>query len=206
MGTRVGVDCKLLHLGDPGAAADEDDLVNAVEQQLDLDAHLVLAAEYALGALALAAELALRMCVIGNVPVVVALDELDEVFHDALVEVLATEVCVAVHGGDLEQTVIDGPDTDVEHAITNAIRECGRGGLVEDEIHGRHGDNGVGDLLPEVVLRRLLHLDEHHGADLLGAEQLHGAVLHINTNMRHPTLVNDGEWQQLHVGLHPLAH
>ena len=53
----------------------------------------MLVAEHALGALAIAAELPQRARV-SDVP----LDELDEMVHDALVEVLAAEVGVAICG------------------------------------------------------------------------------------------------------------
>jgi hypothetical protein len=78
--------------------------VDAVEECLDLDAHLVLAAHHAL---ALAAQLPQRAAVAGDVTAVLALDQPDEVVHDALVEVLASEVGVAVGGEHLEDTIVD---------------------------------------------------------------------------------------------------
>ena len=64
---------------------------------------LVLAGEGALGALDLAAQLGARADVVADVHAVLPLHDLHEVLHDAVVEVLASQVRVARRGDDLAQ-------------------------------------------------------------------------------------------------------
>nr|CAB3498476.1 unnamed protein product [Digitaria exilis] len=106
------VHVELLELG-PGERLGE---VDPIEQRLDLDPHLVLAAERALGALALAPQLPERASILADVPAMLAPDELDEVLHDALVEVLAAEVGVAGGGEHLEHAVVEAEHAHVERA------------------------------------------------------------------------------------------
>ncbi len=67
-------------------------------------AHLVLGGEGALGALGLAAQLLQGTVVLTDVHLVLLLDELDEVVHDAVVKVLASQVRVAARRNDLRSS------------------------------------------------------------------------------------------------------
>mmetsp|Transcript_6588 Transcript_6588/g.17841 ORF Transcript_6588/g.17841 Transcript_6588/m.17841 type:complete len:707 (-) Transcript_6588:24-2144(-) len=188
--------------------------VDTLEERVDLDGGLRGGGEGALGALARGAEAAEGAGVAGDVLLVLALEFLDEVVHEALVKVLTAEVGVTRGGLDLEDALLDGEEGDVkgtaaevkdEHValraavlvlLVEAVRDRRRGGLVDDAhavdtrdhrgILGRlalgivevrrDGDDSVLDLLAEVRLGDLLHLDEDHRGDLLGAELLLFAV------------------------------
>ena len=125
----------------------------------------------------------------------------DQLVDDALVPVVATEVVVAAGGldlddalADLEQGHVEGAAAEVEDedgllllALVEAVRERGRGRLVDDaqdvearDLAGllgglalgvvevrRDGDDRVGDRLAEVGLGVALELLQDERADLL---------------------------------------
>merc|ERR1719282_1489438 len=66
---------------------------------------------------------------------------------------------------------------------------------------GWHGNDSVVDGAAEVGLRGLPHLGKDHGGDLLGGEIL-GLALEVDLNDRLASLLDDLEWEVLHVGLH----
>merc|ERR1719460_2254514 len=81
--------------------------VLAVVEGLDLKAGLVCRRERALRLLDLLAKLLQRTLVLGHVFAALLVEDLDEMLHDALVEVLASQVRVAVGRDDLEDAVVD---------------------------------------------------------------------------------------------------
>ena len=184
----------------------------------------MLVREGALDALDLPPQLLDRALVAGNVVAVLLLDHLDEVLHDALVEVLAAQMRVAVRREHLEDAVVDREERDVEGAATkvkdqdvllalllvHAVGDGRRGGLVDDALHRHAADRAR-------VLRRLalrvvevgrhrddgvLHLAAQEG---LGRgphlREDHGADLLRREDLLLPTFKDD-----LHVGLVVLGH
>merc|ERR1719387_3241599 len=217
-----------LDLGDAGGAANEHDLVNlgllhlgVVHDLLDggeglleeVDAQLLEAragerlreVDAVEEALDLEADLVLR-----RERALGALDLAAELLDGTLVlrrvgAVLALE--------DLEQVL--------DHAVVEAVRDRGRGRLVDDAHHvqardgagvlgrlalgvvevGRDSHHGVLDLLAKEGLGGLLHLDEDHGGDLLGGEGL-GLARGLNLDVRLAVVGHHLERPELHVVLH----
>ena len=78
---------------------------------------------------------------------VLALELLDEVVDEAVIEVLTTKVSVTSGGLDLEDTLLDGQERDIESTsaeiededvalagglLVKTVRDSGRSGLVDD--------------------------------------------------------------------------
>merc|ERR1719244_2393696 len=69
---------------------------------------------------------------------------------------------------------------------------------------GGNSNNGVSDLLAKVSFGSLLHLYENHGGDLLGSEHLL-SLRSLDLDVRFAALVDDLEWEELHVVLDGLV-
>ena len=112
---------------------------------------------------------------------------------------------VALGGGLLVEAVGDGSGgglvDDTQHIQTrDRTRVLGRGALRVVEVGG-NGDHRIVDLLAKVGLGNLLHLDEHHGGDLLGEELLLlTLVVHLDARAV-AVLGEDTEGEVLEVGL-----
>mmetsp|Transcript_9006 Transcript_9006/g.21102 ORF Transcript_9006/g.21102 Transcript_9006/m.21102 type:complete len:234 (-) Transcript_9006:4-705(-) len=127
--------------------------------------------------------------------------------------------------GHVEGAATEIEDEDVALAVSllvKTVRDGGSSGLVDDaehveagddtsvlggltlrvvEVRG-HGHDSVVDLLGEVCLGDLLHLEEHEGRNLLGHEGLGlTLVVDLDGGLR-GTLVDDLERPVLHVLLH----
>ena len=144
-----------------------------------------------------------RLAIAAQVDALILLELVREPVDDAAVVVVATEVGVTVGGLHLEDAFAHLEDRDVERPTTEvededllvlllleAVRERGRGGLVDDaqdveardlagvlgrlalsvvEVRG-NGDHRVGDLLAEIRLGVGLELLQDHRGDLLGVK------------------------------------
>merc|ERR1719506_1670076 len=174
--------------------------VLAVVEGLDLQASLVRRRERALRLLDFLAQLLQRPLVLGHVLAGLLVEDLDEMLHDALVEVLASQVRVAVGRHNLENAVVNGQQRHVERAAAEVVDEdVLLGLLVETVRNGRGGglvDNPknleAGDR--SGVLRRLaLRIVEvrRHGDDRmlhLLAEVVLSGLLHLREHHRRDLL------------------
>merc|ERR1719420_1992130 len=116
------------------STGDGGEEVDAFVQRVDLDGGLRGRGEGALGALAGGAEAAERAGVGGYVFLVLALELLDKVVHETVVEVLASQVGVAGGCLHLKDAVLNGEEGDVEGATSQVEDEhvlLGAGALVE---------------------------------------------------------------------------
>merc|ERR1719401_2287495 len=170
--------------------------VDAVVKSLDLEPGLVRGAQRTLGLLHLTAQLLDRTLVLGHVLVVLLLEDLHEVLHHTLIEILAAQVGVAVGGHNLEHAVVDGQQRDIEGAaaqvvdqdvflglLVEAVGDGGRRGLVDDaeHIHAGDGASVLGGLALGIVeVRR----DGDHGVLHLLAEVVLGNFPHLRQNHR----------------------
>ena len=154
---------------------------------------------------------------------------------ESVVEILSSQVGVTSGGLDLEDTLLNGQEGDIESSTSEIEDENvaltldllvetvsnGRGGWLVDDAKdvesgdktgilggltlgvvevGWDGDNGVVDGSSQVCLSGLAHLDQDHGGDLLWGELL-DLSLELNLDDWLSGLVNDLEWEVLHVGL-----
>mmetsp|Transcript_12794 Transcript_12794/g.36606 ORF Transcript_12794/g.36606 Transcript_12794/m.36606 type:complete len:609 (-) Transcript_12794:160-1986(-) len=141
--------------------------VLAVDEGLDLHADLMLGRERPLGALGLAPQLLQRLGFLGDVLVVLLLDELDEVLHDALVKVGSSQVGISGRGHNLKDSRVNRQDRHVERAasqiehqdvlllvlLVESVRDGSGSGLIDDPQDVEPGDRSsvLGGLTLRVV-------------------------------------------------------
>jgi len=142
--------------------------VNTLEEGVDLDGGLSSRGEGTLSTLASSAKTAESTSVGGQVLLVLALELVDEVVDETVVEVLTTQVSVTSSGLDLEDTLLDGQEGNIEGTTTQiededvaltllllvkTIGNGGSSGLVDDTEDVQTGnETGVlGSLTLRVV-------------------------------------------------------
>ncbi|PKS06781.1 hypothetical protein jhhlp_006855 [Lomentospora prolificans] len=121
--------------------------VDTLEERVDLDGGLGRRRESTLGTLASSAKTTEGTSVGGEVLLVLALELVDEVLHQAVVHIFTTKMSVTSGSLDLEDTVLDGEEGDIESTTTKiededvaltlvllveTVGNGGRGGLVND--------------------------------------------------------------------------
>ena len=128
--------------------------VGALEEGLDFDASAHLGRESTLGLFDLTLQLTHGLEVLGDVDVVLLVVGLDKVVDNSLIEVLTTEMGVTGSSLDLEDTVVDSQDGNIESTTTEivdddlaflvglvqTVGEGGGGGLVDDTENVETGD------------------------------------------------------------------
>ena len=123
--------------------------IDSVEQLGDLNLDGVLLRQSSLANLNFLSELLKGSLVGADVLALLLLEDLDEVVHDALVEVLSSQMSVSVSRKDLKDAVVDSQNGDIEStttkvkdqdvlfgtALVQTIRDGGGSGLVEHTDH-----------------------------------------------------------------------
>ena len=95
--------------------------VIAILEGLDFDAGRLLAGESTLGLLDFTLELSESAEVLGNVGTGLLLVQLDEVLHDALIEIFTTKMSVTSGSQNLENAVVDREEGDIESSTTEIV-------------------------------------------------------------------------------------
>merc|ERR1719506_1622260 len=113
--------------------------VLAIEEGLDLQAGLVRRRERALGLLDFLAQLLQRTLVLGHILAGLLVEDLDEMLHDALVEVLASQVRVAVGRHNLEDAVVNREQRHIECATAKVVDEDVLLGLLVETVRNSRG-------------------------------------------------------------------
>lgn len=209
--------------------------VNTLIEGVDLDGGLSSRRESTLGTLASSSETTESTCARGDILLVLALELVDEVVDETVVEVLTSQVGITSSGLDFEDTFFDGKEGNIESSTTKiededvsltlnllveTVSNSSRGGLVDDSENvqtsdqasilgglslgvvevGWDGDDGVVNGTTKVGLSSLTHLYQDHGRDLFWSELL-GLTLELDLNEGLSSLVNNLEWEVLHIGL-----
>ena len=147
---------QLLELG----TGDVDVEILTLGEGLAVDFRLMGAGQNSLGLLALSSKTTEGTSVALDVNTSLLLESGDAVVDEDVVEILTTEMGVAIGSLDLEDTVLNGEEGDIEGATTEiedehvlltltlfveAVSNSGGGGLVDDTLHVE-ASNGTGIL------------------------------------------------------------
>lgn len=117
--------------------------------------HLMASAERSFGLLDFTTQFLYSSVILADVLALLLLVQLDEVVHHALIEVLTAQVSVSIGSNDLEYTVVDGEQADIEGTtaqiehqhvllavlLVQAVRDRGGSRFVDDPHHDQTGDS-----------------------------------------------------------------
>jgi hypothetical protein len=209
--------------------------INTLVERIDFNGSLSGRREGTLGTLASSAETTKSTSVGSEILLVLALELLGEVVDETVIEILTSQVSVTSSGLDLEDTILNGEEGDIESSsskiedenialtrslLVETVGDSSGSWLVDDtedvetsdetgilgsltlrvvEV-GWYSNDGIADSSSKVRLGSLSHLGENHRRDFLRCEGL-GLTLELNLDDWLSSLVDDLEWEMLHVGL-----
>jgi NAD-specific glutamate dehydrogenase len=177
------VNVDLLELG-PGERLGE---VVTVLERLDFDTGGLLAGEGPLGLLDLTLQFTESAEVLGNVGAGLLLVLLDEEVHNAVVEIFTTKMGVTSGSQDLEDTIIDGKEGDIESSSSEIVDDdLGFTTLLVETV----GDGGSGGLVDDTE-----DLETGDGTGILGGLTLSIIEVWMDTSARALKVGNTGNAQ-----------
>ena len=188
------VGAEVLELG----SGDVQREVLSVLEGVNVDLSGVDSGEHSLGSLALGPESSEGLLVLSDVGSGGLLEMGDAVVDQSVVEVLSSEMGVSGSGLDLEETVLDGQEGDVEGTtsqvedehesligdiLVESVGDGGGGGLVDDshDVESGDGSGVLGGLSLRVVE---IGRDCHDGVLDLLSEVVLGDLLHLGEDHR----------------------
>ena len=129
--------------------------IDTLEERVDLDGGLGLRRQGPLGTLASSSQTTHGTSVGGHVLLVLPLELSGEVVDHSVIEILTTQVSITSGGLDLEDTVLNGQQGDIESSssqiededvpllslLVQTVSDGSGGGLVNDTTDGQTGDD-----------------------------------------------------------------
>mmetsp|Transcript_6983 Transcript_6983/g.13721 ORF Transcript_6983/g.13721 Transcript_6983/m.13721 type:complete len:466 (-) Transcript_6983:90-1487(-) len=122
--------------------------VNTLIERIELNGGLSSAGKSTLGTLASSAETTESTGVVGDILLVLALELLDEVGNETVIEILTTEMGITGSGLNLKNTLINGQKRNIEGTATEIedkdVALTNSGGLLVETV-GNSGSSGLVD-------------------------------------------------------------
>ena len=141
--------------------------VDTLEERIDLNVSLSGGGKGSLGTLAVGSQTTESTLGSGDILVVLSLELADEVLDESVIEIFTTEVSITGSGLDLEDTVLNGEEGDIEGTTTEiedenvllalllveTVGNSGGGGLVDDteDVEASDGSGILGSLSLRIV-------------------------------------------------------
>lgn len=170
--------------------------VNTLEERIDFDGGLGRGREGSLRSLAGGSETSDSALGSGDVLLVLSLELLGEVVDESVVEIFTAQVSVTSSGFDLEDTIFNGEDGDIEGStakiededvslrsdlLVKTVSDGGSGGLVDDteDVETGDGTGVLGGLSLRIVK---VGWDSDDGVGDVLSEVSLGGVSHLGEN------------------------